>query len=84
MPDELIQARIEALVQEEHSLLSREEDDASSSDALSEDKQRLDQISVELDRCWDLLRQRRALRDAGQDPDDAEVRDANTVEKYLQ
>ena len=84
MPDELIQARIEALVQEEHSLLSREEDDASSSDALSDDKQRLDQISVELDRCWDLLRQRRALRDAGQDPDDAEVRDANTVEKYLQ
>ena len=84
MPDELIQARIEALVQEEHSLLSREEDDASSSDALSEDKQRLDQISVELDRCWDLLRQRRALRDAGQDPDDAEVRDASTVEKYLQ
>ena len=84
MPDESIQARIEALVQEEHSLLSREEDDASSSDALSEDKQRLDQISVELDRCWDLLRQRRALRDAGQDPDDAEVRDANTVEKYLQ
>ena len=84
MPDESIQARIEALVQEEHSLLSREEDDASSSDALSEDKQRLDQISVEMDRCWDLLRQRRALRDAGQDPDDAEVRDANTVEKYLQ
>ena len=84
MPDELIQARIEALVQEEHSLLSREEDDASSSDALSDDKQRLDQISVELDRCWDLLRQRRARRDAGQDPDDAEVRDASTVEKYLQ
>ena len=84
MPDESIQARIEALVQEEHSLLSRQEDDASSIDALSDDKHRLDQISVELDQCWDLLRQRRALRDAGQDPDDAEVRHAGTVEKYLQ
>ena len=84
MPDESIQARIEALVKEEHSLTSREEADASSTDALSDDKQRLEQISVELDRCWDLLRQRRALRDAGQDPDDAEVRDADTVEKYLQ
>jgi hypothetical protein len=84
MPDESIQARIEALVTEEHSLMSREEADVTSTEALSDDKQRLDQISVELDRCWDLLRQRRALREAGQDPDDAEVRDANTVEKYLQ
>ena len=84
MPDESIQARIEALVSEEHALLSREQSDVASTDALSDDKQRLDQISVELDRCWDLLRQRRALRDAGQDPDDAEARDADTVEKYLQ
>jgi Protein of unknown function (DUF2630) len=84
MSDESIQARIEALVNEEHTLISREQADATSIGALSDDKQRLEQISVELDRCWDLLRQRRALRDAGQDPDDAEVRDADTVEKYLQ
>jgi hypothetical protein len=41
-------------------------------------------IEVELDRCWDLLRQRRALRNAGADPDDATVRDSATVEGYLQ
>ena len=42
------------------------------------------QVEVELDRCWDLLRQRRALRDAGGDPGGAQVRDADTVERYLQ
>jgi hypothetical protein len=84
MDDESILGRIEALVDEEHTLLAREEGDAVQSDALAEDRQRLDALSVELDRCWDLLRQRRARRSAGQDPDDAEVRDSNTVEKYLQ
>ena len=39
---------------------------------------------IELDRCWDLLRQRRARRNAGGDPDDAQVRDAESVERYLQ
>jgi hypothetical protein len=47
-------------------------------------RERLTKINVELDQCWDLLRQRRALRDAGQDPDQAEVRSANVVERYLQ
>lgn len=47
-----------------------------------EDRQRLGRINVELDRCWDLLRQRRALRDAGQDPDEAHPRSADTVENY--
>jgi Protein of unknown function (DUF2630) len=84
MADEPILARIEALVQEEHALLSREQADAESGDALADDRRRLDQVSVELDRCWDLLRQRRALRNAGQDPEEAQVRDASTVEKYLQ
>ena len=46
------------------------------------EKQQLDQINVELDRCWDLLRQRRALREFGRNPDEAEVRPANTVENY--
>jgi hypothetical protein len=39
---------------------------------------------VALDQCWDLLRQRRAKRHAGQDPDQAHVRDASTVEGYQQ
>jgi Protein of unknown function (DUF2630) len=82
--DESILARIESLVNEEHALQSREESDAKQADALADDRTRLDRISVELDRCWDLLRQRRARRDAGQDPDEAEVRDENTVERYLQ
>ena len=47
-----------------------------------EEKGKLDQINVELDRCWDLLRQRRGLREFGRNPDDAEVRPAKTVENY--
>ncbi len=84
MSDETIAARIESLVDEEHSLLGREQTDANTGEQLDDDRRRLDQIAVELDRCWDLLRQRRALREAGQNPDDAHVRDANTVERYLQ
>jgi hypothetical protein len=82
--DQSILARIEELVAEEHSLQDREEGDATQSDALAADRQRLDRVSVELDRCWDLLRQRRAKRAAGGDPDDAQTRDEGTVEKYLQ
>ena len=48
------------------------------------DREQLTKINVELDQCWDLLRQRRALRDAGRSPDQAEVRPANVVERYLQ
>jgi hypothetical protein len=84
MDDQSILTRIEALVAEEHSLQDREEGDATQSDALEADRERLDRVSVELDRCWDLLRQRRAKRAAGANPDDAHVRDEGTVEKYLQ
>jgi len=84
MADETILDRIESLVQEEHTLLRREEDDAVDDDALAEDRRRLQQVSVELDQCWDLLRQRRARRSAGQDPDGATARDAGTVEHYQQ
>lgn len=49
----------------------------------TEEHQRLRAVEVQLDQCWDLLRQRRALRDAGQDPDKAEVRPAGEVEGYL-
>jgi hypothetical protein len=49
----------------------------------SEEHQRLRQLEVQLDQCWDLLRQRRALRDTGGDPRDAAVRPAGEVEGYL-
>jgi hypothetical protein len=84
MSDENVLDRIEALVQEEHKLLGREEADATDGDALDDDRDRLKEVQVQLDRCWDLLRQRRARRRAGQDPDDAEVRSEQTVERYLQ
>src|SRR2546430_17080279 len=66
MSDESISARIERLVAEEHELRGREESD--SAEALEEDAARVRAIEVELDVCWDLLRQRRALRDAGVEP----------------
>ncbi len=84
MSDESIAARIENLVAEEHDLRSREQSDASDDDRLEADQERLRAVEVELDRCWDLLRQRRAIREAGGDPDDAQVRDADTVERYRQ
>jgi hypothetical protein len=84
MSDETIAARIENLVAEEHDLRNREQTDASDDNRLDADQQRLREVEIELDRCWDLLRQRRAIRDAGGDPDDAHVRDADTVERYWQ
>ena len=84
MSDESISARIERLVTEEHELRAQEQRDQSDDDALAADKTRLDRVAVELDRCWDLLRQRRALRSAGADPESATARDADTVEHYLQ
>jgi hypothetical protein len=84
MSDESVIGNIEQLVEEEHKLRSREEGDSGNPDQLADDRARLAQIGVELDRCWDLLRQRRARRSAGEDPDDAQVRDADTVEHYRQ
>lgn len=84
MSDESIAARIEGLVAEEHELRSREQSDSANADRLDSDQERLRAVEIELDRCWDLLRQRRALRDAGGEPGDAQVRDADTVERYLQ
>jgi Protein of unknown function (DUF2630) len=82
--DESIAARIERLVAEEHDLRTREQAERNDDDALEADRSRLSEVGVELDRCWDLLRQRRALRGAGADPEDADTRDADTVERYLQ
>jgi hypothetical protein len=84
MSDESIAARIERLVGEEHELRNSEQADAADDQALEGDRERLRSVEVELDRCWDLLRQRRALRDAGADPEGAHVRDAGTVEGYQQ
>lgn len=84
MSDESIADRIEGLVAEEHELRAREQADSPDPEALDADRERLRRVEVELDRCWDLLRQRRAFRDAGTDPDLAEARDAGTVERYLQ
>ena len=84
MTDESIANRIERLVAEEHELRTRELVDREDVEELTVDRDRLSSIEVELDRCWDLLRQRRALRSAGGDPDSASVRDAGTVEGYQQ
>lgn len=73
--DRTVLHHIEELVAEEKKLYAK--------DAVSdEDKARLDKINVELDQCWDLLRQRRALREFGRNPDDAEIRPARIVENY--
>jgi len=84
MNDQSILNRIDALIDEEHALLDREAADAVDREALEADQQRLQEVSVELDCCWDLLRQRRARREAGQDPEGARARDPSVVEKYLQ
>jgi Protein of unknown function (DUF2630) len=84
MSDESIAARIENLVAEEHQLQQREASDRRDEAQLDADQERLRAVEVELDRCWDLLRQRRAREEFGQDPDEAQVRDADTVERYLQ
>ena len=84
MNDESIADRIERLVSEEHSLRQREQADQTNAEALDSDRERLEAVEVELDRCWDLLRQRRAKREVGQNPDTAIVRDDDTVEGYLQ
>jgi hypothetical protein len=84
MSDESIAARIERLVTEEQDLRNREQKDSPDADALEGDRERLRAVEVELDRCWDLLRQRRAREEFGLDPDDASPRGADTVERYEQ
>jgi hypothetical protein len=84
MSDESIAARIDQLVTEEKELRGREQADRDDDDALETDRERLRAVEVELDRCWDLLRQRRAKEEFDQDPDDAEARSADTVEEYEQ
>ena len=80
MDDTQIHAIIEQLVAEEHELWKRE----AAGTVGERDRQRLRELEVSLDQSWDLLRQRRALRDAGRDPDDADLRRAEVVEHYEQ
>jgi hypothetical protein len=80
MDDSQIHGTIEQLVAEEHELWERE----ASGNAGDGDRQRLQQLKVSLDQCWDLLRQRRALRGADRDPDAADIRRPEVVEGYEQ
>ncbi|HJT19137.1 MAG TPA: DUF2630 family protein [Nitrospira sp.] len=75
--DQSVLNRIQELVAQEHRFHGQ-------SEMSEEDRTKLHQVEVELDQCWDLLRQRRALRTVGQDPDKAQVRPAEIVEKYEQ
>jgi Protein of unknown function (DUF2630) len=84
MTDESIAARIERLVTEEQDLRRREQHDSPDTRALAGDRERLRAVEVELDLCWDLLRQRRAREEFGLDPDDASARGPDTVERYEQ
>ena len=80
MNDDQIHGSIEQLVAEEHELWQREGDGT----ATESDRERLKAIAVSLDQCWDLLRQRRARREAGQSPEGAELRPPEVVERYQQ
>jgi uncharacterized protein DUF2630 len=79
--DEQIESQIEALESERERLRQRE---GSADPTLDQDVTRLEEIRVDLDRLWDLLRQRRALRNAGENPDLASERSAQIVERYWQ
>jgi hypothetical protein len=75
--DQSVLDHINRLVKEEEELYAR-------SELTDDDRGRLNELKVELDQCWDLLRQRRALREFGNDPDKAKLRPAKIVENYEQ
>lgn len=79
MDDQQVIGRINEIAHEEHELWERE----GRGEISDPERERLRELGVTLDQCWDLLHQRRARRAAGQDPDDTSVRDARTVEGYL-
>jgi hypothetical protein len=75
--DQSVLKHIQQLAAEEHRLFAHE--------ALTDgDRARLAKINIELDQCWDLLRQRQALQDAGRNPNEAHVRPPEIVENYEQ
>ncbi|WP_213455888.1 DUF2630 family protein [Rhizomonospora bruguierae] len=81
MDEKPVLHRITELVEEEHRLRAQVQAGALSA---AEEQQRLREVEESLDQCWDLLRQRRAARDAGADEGNAHVRDREQVERYLQ
>ena len=82
MEDQEVLDHIDELVKEEHDLRKRHEETET---GLNEEEQaRLHKLEVDLDRYWDMLRQRRSMRETGGDPDDAAMRDEDTVENYEQ
>jgi hypothetical protein len=78
MDDQQVIERINEIAHEEHQLWERE----GRGEITEAEQERLRELAVTLDQCWDLLHQRRARRAAGQDPDDTSIRDARTVEGY--
>lgn len=80
MQDPEIHGSIDRMVAEEHELWQRE----AAGEATDSDRQRLEALRVSLDQCWDLLRQRRARREAGQSPEGSELRPPEVVERYQQ
>ena len=78
MEDQQVIERINEIAHEEHALWEKE----GRGETTGAEQERLKELAVTLDQCWDLLHQRRARRAAGQDPDDTTVRDARTVEGY--
>ncbi|GAA3656585.1 DUF2630 family protein [Nocardioides ginsengisoli] len=80
MADDDVVRRINELADEEHRLQDLHEGGPVGDD----ERARLKEIELALDQCWDLLRQRRARREAGEDPAGAEVRSESVVENYLQ
>jgi hypothetical protein len=80
MDDRSILSHIHELVAEEHALRDRHV-----GEGLSDvERGRLEELEEGLDQCWDLLRQRRAKAEVGEDPDAAQARPAGEVESYLQ
>ena len=80
MNDKGIQQHIEELVAEEEDLWARADDTPLD----AQERRRLDEIGVQLDQYYDLLRQRRARRESGRNPDGAEIRSGEVVENYVE
>jgi hypothetical protein len=81
MDDEEILGRIDDLIKTEHMLRARL---AAGELTSAEENAALESAEVALDQCWDLLRQRRARREFGEDPSSAEARPTSEVEEYWQ
>jgi len=78
MADEQVSMQIEILAREEHALFQKE----AAGKASDADRARLAQVGILLDQCWDLLRQRRAKREFGLNPNEARARDPKTIKNY--